>query len=65
MRVFDSKRTAYKSGKMKFEDFEILKKLVMNLLDFTPEQSRGCITSKEKKQRNKSTILSEKTDNVK
>ena len=65
MRVFDSKRTAYKSGKMKFEDFEILKKLVMNLLDFTPEQSRGCITSKDKKQRNKSTILSEKTDNVK
>ncbi len=65
LRVFDTKRVAYKSGNIKHDDFEELKKQMNSFIKVTPtKKSKGCITSK-KKQRNKNTIIPQKDNYVK
>lgn len=66
IRTFDTKRIAYKSGTIKSEDFEILKKQVEEFVKITPhskESGRG-ITSK-KKQRSNEEIVPKDDENVK
>ena len=66
IRVFDTKRVVYKSGNIKKNDFEQLKKQMEEFITVTPhsKKSGGCITSK-KKQRNKSIIIAGENGNVK
>jgi len=64
IRVFDTKRIVYKSGKISKEDFEKLKNRVNDFIKITPHQKGGgCITS-NKKQRNNENIIAKKEPNV-
>ena len=66
LRVFDTKRIAYKSGNIKKDDFNRLKEKVKEFIEVTPhpkKSGRG-ITSK-KKQRNTKSIISKDAKNVK
>lgn len=66
LRVFDTKRIVYKSGKMNYYDFLNLKEKVSNLLEITShfKKSGGCIPLEKQEQRNKAKIITKDNINV-
>lgn len=62
IRVFDTKRTNYKSGRIKSEDFNKLCKQILDLLNITSNIVGGCITSKKKQRSNESIVTKYKTN---
>lgn len=67
LKVFDTKRIQYKSGNIKHEDFEKLKKQMEEFIKITSHLKKdgGCITSPKKKQRSKMIMVPKEDKNVK
>jgi len=66
LRVFDTKRIAYKSGKMNYNDFIQLQEKVLSLLEITShsKKSGGCIPLEKQEQRNNVKILPQSNNKV-
>ena len=62
MRVFDTKRIVYFSGRISKNDYESLKIKVKNFVDITPK--RGDITPENQEQRNMNEIISKESKKV-
>ena len=64
LKIFDSRRIVYFSGKIKTNDLNLLKEKVLKFMDITPQKGMG-ITSQKEKQRNMELSITENNEIVK